>query len=119
MNDLIMFGLERAYVHAPAVLAGMLAIWMLLALVSDMSPGWRRAAIVCAGTAGGLRAYEAVALLGPAASLAQAVTVITAMLMTALLIHGSGRVLAQAISGTRIRRRTSFQADTAARQTNR
>lgn len=107
MNELIMFGLERAYVHAPDVLVGMLAIWVLLALVSDLSPAWRRIALVCAGTAGGLRAYEAVTLLGPAASLAQALTVIMAMLMTALLIHGSGRLLAQTLSEIRIRSGTS------------
>lgn len=107
MDDLILLGLESAYQYAPGVLLGMLAVWLLLALVADLSPGWRRGALVIAGTAGGLRAYAAVDLLGPAASLTQAVTVIVAMLMTALLIHGSGRLLAQTVSGLRTRSRAS------------
>lgn len=107
MNEMLIFGMERAYMHAPDVLVGMLVVWLVLTLVADRSPGWRRATLVCAGTAGGLRAYNAVDMLGSSASLTQIFVVIAAMLATALLFHGSGRLIAQTVAGFRMRRRSS------------
>jgi hypothetical protein len=104
MNEMLLFGIESAVLHAPGVLGGMFAVWILLALVADLPALWRRAALVCAGTAGGLRAYNAVEMLGPHASLAQAAAVVAAMLLTALLFHGGGRLLAEAVNWRRTER---------------
>ena len=42
MNEMLIFGMERAYLHAPDVLAGMLAVWLVLAMIAGMlfGTGW-------------------------------------------------------------------------------